>query len=161
VDLQVEYNGVRSDPVTVPVLSSRPGIFSLDASGQGQGAILNEDGTLNSPSNPARRGSVISVFGTGGGESAPGIVDGQLIGSVQPVTSLPVSAYFDIGLGDDGPPAKQGDVLYAGGSTGSFAVLLQVNVRVPAAATVTGDRVPFLLLIGSQWTAYEATVALQ
>jgi hypothetical protein len=72
VDVQVEYLGVRSDPVTVPVLASRPGIFSVDASGQGQGAILNEDGTLNSSSNPARRGSVITIFGTGGGESARG-----------------------------------------------------------------------------------------
>ena len=63
VDVQVEYKGVRSDPVTVPVLASRPGIFSVDASGQGQGAILNEDGTLNSASNPARRGAVISIYG--------------------------------------------------------------------------------------------------
>src|SRR5687768_10108214 len=46
VDVQVEYNGARSDVMTVPVLASRPGIFSLDGSGQGQGAILNEDGSL-------------------------------------------------------------------------------------------------------------------
>ena len=161
VDVQVEYKGVRSDPVTVPVLASRPGIFSVDASGQGQGAILNEDGTLNSPSNPARRGSVITIFGTGGGETALGVIDGQLVDGALPRTSLLVSVFFDIGLGDDGPPAKQGEVLYAGGAAGSVAGLLQVNVRVPANATVTGDKVPFALLIGSQWTAYEATVALQ
>ena len=35
------------------------------------------------------------------------------------------------------------------------------NVRVPADAKVTGDNVPFVLIIGSQWTAYEATVALK
>src|SRR6185369_4403762 len=52
VDVQVEYRGVRSDAVTAPVLASRPGIFSLDGSGRGQGAILNEDGSVNSPSNP-------------------------------------------------------------------------------------------------------------
>jgi uncharacterized protein (TIGR03437 family) len=152
---------VRADPVTVPVLASRPGIFSVDASGQGQGAILNEDGSVNSPSNPARRGSVISIFGTGGGEAAAGVLDGQLVGGALPRTSLPVSVFFDIGLGDDGPPAKQGEVLYAGGSTGSVAGLLQVNVRVPANATVAGDKVPFALIVGSQWTVYQATVALQ
>jgi uncharacterized protein (TIGR03437 family) len=161
VEVQVEYQGVQSDPVTVPVLPSRPGIFSVDASGQGQGAILNEDGTVNSPSNPARRGSVISIFGTGGGEAAPGVADGQLVGGALPRTSLPVSVFFDIGLGDDGPPAKQGEVLYAGGSPGSVAGLLQVNVRVPANATVAGDKVPFALIVGSQWTVYQATVALQ
>ena len=161
VDVQVEFKGVRSDPVTVPVLASRPGVFSADASGQGQGAILNEDGSVNSPSNPARRGSVITIFGTGGGESAPGVVDGQLVDGTLPTTSLPVSVVFDIGLGEDGPPPKLGEVLYAGGSAGSVAGLLQVNVRVPVNTTVTGDKVPFALLIGSQWTAYEATVALQ
>ena len=161
VDVQVEYKGVRSDPVTVPVLASRPGIFSVDASGQGQGAILNEDNSVNSPSNPARRGSVITIFGTGGGEAAAGVLDGQLVGSALPMTSLPVSVFFDIGLGDEGPPAKQGEVLYAGGSPGSVAGLLQVNVRVPANATVAGDKVPFALIVGSQWTVYQATVALQ
>ena len=161
VDVEVEYKGVRSDPVTVPVLASRPGIFTVDASGQGQGAILNEDGTLNSPSNPAQRGSVISIFGTGGGEAAPGLADGQIIGGTLPMTSLPVSVFFDIGLGDDGPPALQAEVQYAGGSVGSVAGLLQVNVRVPADAKVTGDIVPFVLIIGSQWTAYQATVALK
>ena len=134
----------------------------LFRSGQGQGAILNEDGTLNSPSNPARRGSVITIFGTGGGEAAPGILDGQLVDGALPTTSLPVSVFFDIGFGEDGPtPGRQGEVVYAGGSAGSVAGLLQVNVRVPANATVTGNKVPFALLIGSQWTAYQATVALQ
>ena len=161
VNVQIEYKGVGSDAVTVPVLASRPGIFSVDASGQGQGAILNEDGTLNSALNPARRGSVISIFGTGGGETAPGVVDGQIVDGIPPRTSLPVSVFFDIGLGEDGPPAKQGELLYAGASAGSIAGLLQVNVRVPTNATVVGDKVPFALIIGSQWTAYEATVALR
>jgi len=161
VDVQVEYKGVRSDPVRVPVLASRPGVFSADASGQGQGAILNEDGSVNSPWNPARRGSVITIFGTGGGESAAGVVDGQIVDGTLPTTSLPVSVVFDIGLGEDGPPPKQGEVLYAGGSAGSVAGLLQVNLRVPANTTVVGDKVPFALIIGSQWTAYGATVALQ
>ncbi len=48
--------GERVAAVRMPVLGSRPGIFTVDGSGRGQGAILNEDGTLNSPSNPARKG---------------------------------------------------------------------------------------------------------
>ena len=82
VDVQVEYKGALSEVMTVPVLPSRPGIFSRDRSGKGQGEILNEDGSLNSPSNPARRGSVITILATGGGESAPGIEDGQILGDV-------------------------------------------------------------------------------
>lgn len=161
VDVQVEYQGMRSEAVTVPVLASRPGIFSLDGSGQGQGAILNEDGSLNSPSNPARRGSVITLYATGGGEAAPGVEDGQILSNVLPRTSLPVSVFFDLGNNEFQVPSKPGEVLYAGGASGSVAGLLQVNVRVPANAVATGNAVPFVITIGSHWTVYQVTVALR
>ncbi len=166
VDVQVEYQGVRSDPVTVPVLRSRPGIFSLDGSGQGPGAILNEDGSVNSPSNPARRGPIVSIFGTGGGEEAPGVADGQIVSGALPRTSLPVSVLFSIDNidyvepGVFEPPSEPGEVLYAGGSPGSVAGLLQVNVRVPVFATA-GDRAPLALIIGPHWTVFQATIALR
>jgi len=161
VDVQVEYKGVRSEAVTMPVLPSRPGIFSLNGSGQGQGAILNEDGSLNSPSNPARRGSIISIFGTGGGEAVPGVVDGQILSNVLPQPSLPVSVFFDLGNNEHLVQQRQGEVLYAGGVAGSVAGLLQVNVRVPANAVETGNAVPFALFIGSHWTMYQVTLALR
>jgi uncharacterized protein (TIGR03437 family) len=41
--MQVEYDGVKSRAVTVPIQQSQPAIFSLDASGAGPGAILNQD----------------------------------------------------------------------------------------------------------------------
>jgi hypothetical protein len=141
VDVQIEYNGVRSDAVTVPVLASRPGIFSLDGTGRGQALILNEDGTLNSAENPARRGSI------------------EL--NVLPRTTLPVSAIFDLGSNEFQVSAKPGEVLYAGGVSGSVAGLLQLNVRVPANAVATGNRVPFLLIIGSHWTVHQVTIALR
>jgi uncharacterized protein (TIGR03437 family) len=160
VDIQVEYRGVRSEAVTMPVLPSRPGIFTLDGTGHGQGAILNEDGSVNSASNPARRGSIISLFATGGGEAASGVMDGQLVSDIRPKTSLPVSVVFD--LGHYPPvPQQQGEVLYAGGVPGSVAGLLQVNVRVPANAVDTGPAVPFALFIGSHWTVFQVTVALR
>ena len=45
--------------------TSSPAIYSLDASGAGQGYILYSDGTLNSPSNPAATGSAITIFAAG------------------------------------------------------------------------------------------------
>jgi uncharacterized protein (TIGR03437 family) len=157
VDVQVEYRGVRSDALTVPVLASRPGIFSVDGSGLGPGAILNEDGSLNSPSNPAQKGSIISIFGTGGGEAAPGVVDGEIVSGVLTRTSLPVSVFFARGLYEEW---GQGEVLYAGGSSGSVAGLFQVNVRVPLNAAV-GDKLPFALIIGSHWELSQVTIALR
>jgi uncharacterized protein (TIGR03437 family) len=161
VDVQVEYRGVQSEVVPVPVRPSRPGIFTLDGTGRGQGAILNEDGSLNSASNPARRGSVISIFATGGGEAAPGVVDGQFVSDIRPRTSLPVSVFFDLGNNEHEVQQKKGEVLYAGGVPGSVAGLLQVNVRVPADAVDTGPAVPFAWFIGSHWTVFQVTVALR
>jgi uncharacterized protein (TIGR03437 family) len=160
VDVQVEYKGVRSEAVTVPVLTSRPGIFSLNGSGQGQGAILNEDGSVNSAANPAQRGSILSLFGTGGGEAVAGIVDGQIVRDAVPRTNLPVSVVFDLGLADFGIASKQAEVLYAGGVPGSIAGLLQVNFRVPANESA-GNAMPVTLFIGSHWTVFEVTVAIR
>lgn len=160
VDVQVEYKGVRSEAVTVPVLTSRPGIFSLNGSGQGQGAILNEDGSVNSAANPAQRGSILSLFGTGGGEAVAGIVDGQIVRDAVPRTNLPVSVVFDLGLADFGIASKQAEVLYAGGVPGSIAGLLQVNFRVPANESA-GNAMPITLFIGPHWTVFEVTIAIR
>ena len=104
---------------------------------------------------------MITLYATGGGEAAPGVEDGQILSGVLPRTSLPVLAYFDLGNNEFQVPSKPGEVLYAGGVSGSVAGLLQVNVRVPANAVATGDAVPFVLLIGSHWTVYQITIALR
>ena len=57
-----------------------PGVFTRDASGQGQAAIVNEDGTLNSPANAAPVGSYVALYATGEGQTAPGGVNGRLAG---------------------------------------------------------------------------------
>src|SRR5215468_8122532 len=51
--VQVSYQGQSSNTVSIPVAVVAPGIFTLDASGVGQGAILNQDGTVNSATDPA------------------------------------------------------------------------------------------------------------
>jgi uncharacterized protein (TIGR03437 family) len=163
IDVQVEYRGVRSDAVTVSVRTARPGIFSLDGSGRGQGAILNEDGSFNSAANPAGRGSIVTIYGTGGGEAAAGVVDGQILSGVPTSTSLPVSVFFGYYDPDNDTTAYEpGEVLYAGGSSGSVAGLLQVNVRLPANGMSRGDTVPLVLRVGSHWTLlYQTTIAVR
>src|SRR5208283_2597209 len=65
--VQVEYQGVRSAPVAVPISPTAPGLFTANASGAGQGSILNQDNTINSVANPASRGSVVVLWATGEG----------------------------------------------------------------------------------------------
>lgn len=66
-EVQVQSGGATSNAVPVPVAATAPGVFSVDASGAGQGYILNQDGTLNGSSNPAHRGDRITIFATGVG----------------------------------------------------------------------------------------------
>ena len=47
----------------------RPGIYSADGSGTGQALAFNQDGTLNSLSNPAAVGSTITFYATGVGQT--------------------------------------------------------------------------------------------
>lgn len=67
VTLQLSYDGRQASPINLLMAQTAPGLFSTDSSGSGPGAFLNEDGTLNTPDNPAKAGSVITVSGTGGG----------------------------------------------------------------------------------------------
>jgi uncharacterized protein (TIGR03437 family) len=162
VDVQVEYQGMRSDPITVPVLSSRPGVFSADGSGWGQALILNEDGSLNSPANAAARGSTISLYLTGGGELAAGVSDGEIL-TDPPSTraELPIWIYFDLTNNEFQVPSKAAQVIYAGDVPGSVAGLMQVKFRVPADAVATGGKVPFVFIVGEHWTLDQVTVAVR
>ena len=63
--LQVEYQGVTSPAVPENVVAAVPGLFTADASGHGQGAIVNQDGSINSSTHPAAAGSVFRYFAAG------------------------------------------------------------------------------------------------
>ncbi len=49
----------------VSVSESAPGIFVIDSSGRG--AVVNQDGNINSPAAVARRGQTVVIYGTGFG----------------------------------------------------------------------------------------------
>jgi uncharacterized protein (TIGR03437 family) len=158
VDVQIEYNGVRSDPLTVPVLPARPGIFTVDSSGTGRGAIFNEDGRLNSPDNPAAKGSIIVLYATGEGLTELGGVDGMILRDVIPKPRLPVSVSFD-------DPAEEGtlspaEVVYVGGVSNSVSGLLQINVRVPTWVR-SGSATSIHLQIGPTIAEAGVTVAVR
>ena len=77
--VQIQNGAQSSDPVALPVTPVAPSIFSVDLSGTGQAAILNQDGlTVNSSKSPAARGSIVSIYATGEGQTQPGGVDGRI-----------------------------------------------------------------------------------
>jgi uncharacterized protein (TIGR03437 family) len=54
-----------------------PGLFTTDGSGRGQVRAINQDGSINSPENPAPRGSVVTLFATGQGVVPGAPPDGE------------------------------------------------------------------------------------
>ncbi len=151
----VEYHGVRSPPVTLPVVESAPAVFTLDASGKGQAAMLNETGCCNSVRNPAARGAVAALYATGEGQTVPAGIDGDLNGDDRvahlPKPLLPVSVTVG------GIPAE---ISYAGEAPHAVAGLLQVNFRVPLNAPL-GDAVPLVLQAGGSRSPDGVTMAVR
>jgi uncharacterized protein (TIGR03437 family) len=146
-DVAIEYNGLLSDPIPGITGPSAPGIFTADASGSGQAAALNQDGSINSAANPAAQGSVVVLYGTGAGEMTPTPQDGALIGEELPIPTLPVSATVN---------GQDAEILYAGGAPGLVAGVLQVNLRLPP--TVSRD-VQVVLTVGPR-SSQTVTVAV-
>ncbi|MEO8127212.1 MAG: hypothetical protein ABI822_08985, partial [Bryobacteraceae bacterium] len=148
-EVVVEYKGVKSNPVNIPIVESAPGIFTVNGKGSGQAAVLNQDGNLNSRLNPARRGSIITLYATGAGLVSPA-VDGSLAGSALPTLLLPVI----VGMDNAGT-----EILYAGAAPGLVAGIIQVNFRIPNDTRI-GDSIPVVLRVGSAYSQ-PVTVAVR
>ncbi|MBI2688570.1 MAG: hypothetical protein HYX27_19890 [Acidobacteria bacterium] len=127
VRVEVENSGVRSSPLNLLFSpDAAPGLFTLDSTGRGQAAALNQNGSINGPGNPASLGSVLVLYATGEGPTQPMGQEGRIILNDLRKPILPVS----VNIG--GVPVE---VLYAGSAPGQVAGLMQVNVRL-------GDNVP-------------------
>lgn len=151
--LAVQYQGATVFSATLDVRTALPGLFTLDASGVGRGAVLNQDYSVNSPNNPAERGSYIQIWATGGGQTDPPGVDGQLLtGDVLPRTVAPVA----VRIGG----VAVSDVYYAGGAPGLVAGVLQVDAKVPMEVT-PGAAVPLVVTVGGINSQTEVTVAVR
>jgi uncharacterized protein (TIGR03437 family) len=148
-EVVIEYQGVRSPPVTLPVISSAPALFTRDASGKGQAAMLNVTGCCNSARNPAMRGAIAYLFATGEGLSLT--PEDRKFASETP-SAVPVPVPVDVKVTVGGVPAK---VLYAGD-----AGVLQVNIRVPKNAPI-GAAVPLVLKVGKSQSSNGVTMAVR
>lgn len=149
--VEIEYQGRKSPAFTLPVTSATPGIFTVDSSGSGQAAALNEDGSVNSPSNPARLGSIVVLFATGAGPLNPVPEDGTVIQGSPPRT-LPASAYIG---------SCPAEVLYSGSAPGLIAGAIQVNLRVPDQALCGGGNRKVFVLFGGAPSEQFATIAVR
>ena len=148
----------RSDPATLTSLQPfAPAFFLFPNSMSIAAEFANSGNLVANPSvvptgTPAKRGDIISLFGTGFGDTNPSVGAGQLDAGVAGVTS-PIT----VSIG--GVTLAPSDVLYAGLSPGSISGLYQFNVRVPM--TVQSGDVPVVITIGGVQTQSGATIPVQ
>jgi uncharacterized protein (TIGR03437 family) len=141
---------VSSASLQVPVAGTQLGLFSADSSGRGQAAILNQDNSINSAANPAKRASIVVLFGTGEGQTNPAGVDGQTAQSVYPKPKQPITAKVN---------GIEAEVAYYGAAPTLVAGVIQVNVKIPA-GVADGDAI-VQILEGSSESPATVTVAVK
>jgi uncharacterized protein (TIGR03437 family) len=115
--------------------------------------VLNQDFSVNSPSNPASRGSIIVLYGTGEGVTTPALKTGSFVPLTPPFpvpNVSPVAVYFN---------GVQGTVLYAGEAPGSVSGLFQINVQIPNNILV--GQVALQASFGGQATQSGLSVSVQ
>ncbi len=143
----VTVNGVASSAATITLGTSAPGLFSVNSSGSGQGAIQIANTAIfaapagsipNAQTRPAQRGEFLTIYCTGLGEvnNRPGSGEAASADPLSPTTATPT-----VTIG--GVPAS---VSFSGLSPG-FVALYQVNVEIPQNAP-PGDSIPVVLTIG-------------
>ncbi|HKD05151.1 MAG TPA: peptidylprolyl isomerase [Bryobacteraceae bacterium] len=148
VSVSMSYNGIQSGALNFPVKAANPAIFTLNASGSGDGVIVKYQGssyTVISASSPASPGDVLTLFGEGYGAATTGsaVPDGTIVTSTLPVPANPTTLLID---------GNQVTTSYVGGAPYEINAVLQVNFTVPQLApgshtiqlkvsTPNGDRI--------------------
>lgn len=103
-----------------------PGLATLNAQGFGQLAVSNADGTVNSPTNAAARGSVISLYGTGIGPVSGAPADGAV-----PTGAVSAPALPRVSMANPGPGVLDSSNIQYFGLVTWFPGVFQLNVKIP------------------------------
>jgi uncharacterized protein (TIGR03437 family) len=138
IEICVANNGIMTNCIERSVAQTHAGVFTVDGT---HAAALNQDGTLNSPDNPAQPNSIVTIFGTGFGPIAPPLPDGSIIGFPLPENTVPFDMYvppFISPLGVGSPTTIQ--VTYAGPAPEEVAGVTQIDfAAVPYGVVSAGN----------------------
>jgi amidase len=136
--MRVEYNGQTSASVALPVTDVALGVFTDQPLGKGSVIVQNSDGTRNSSSNPAPKGSGITLFLTGEGLQSTLAYDGRRAAAPLQTPLLPVVVTVN---------GTAVNLSYAGAAPG-FAGMMQINAQLDPATT--SGSAPLLVQVGTK-----------
>jgi uncharacterized protein (TIGR03437 family) len=137
--ITVNYLGSKSTQVQVPVLSEQPALISVNSSGTGPVAAVNQDFTINSAAHPAPPGTIVTIYGTGVGQQ-PGYTPFATGFSAAPVPGG-FTGNYTYSIGGSTPAAAT----YAG-PTPTAVGLAQFNLQIP---TINGPTGPVPVVVTS------------
>ncbi len=164
----VIYNNQQFGPAAAQVIFGIPGIFRLQSGQSAQAAAINQDGTLNEPTNPAAPGSVVAVWGTGYGQTSPPCQSGGLnVPDAAPLSPGMSALIYGVLSFGPGLVVKSTPVQYAGSAPTVVCGVVQINFQVPVnQAPGTFSFLPWIQLVdGNTTSSYEpqigATIAVK
>ena len=150
-NIVVRFSGASIPVGGVPVTDTAPAIFALSSTGEGGAAALNQDNSVNTPSNPAARNTVVQIYATGQGLTSPPGITGEITGPPLRKSILPVQVKIG-GL--------DAQVIDADSAPGEVSGLFQVNALIPSNAP-TGSSVPVTLKIGNAQSQGGVSIAVK
>jgi len=116
---------------SVRVISAAPGLFIKDTAVPPKGAVRNQDGvTENSASAPAKRGDIISIYGTGPGSLSRQLDDGAAPGASPSLATTKSTPQVFIG-------GVEAQVQFSGLNPDAPG-LWQINAFIPNQSFITG-----------------------
>lgn len=145
--------GQASPPLTLPVTAATISVLSADASGGGSGAVLNTNGSLNTPGNPAAAGSIVVLYVSYAGPLNVNGTDGRTT-TAAPYPAPTGTPSVIIG----GVPAT--DIKYFGNAPTFLESVIQVNVTVPASVK-PGSNIPVVVKAGGATSPPWTTIAVK
>jgi uncharacterized protein (TIGR03437 family) len=152
----IVYAGEISSAYQLNSVATAPGLFTANSSGSGQGAILNQDNTVNGPGNPAAKSSVVQLYLTGEGQtSPPGITGAITIATLPPPQVTPAPALPVTVLINRQPAFYK----FAGEAPGMVAGVMQLNVQIPSNSP--SGNLPITVQMGTNISQNGVTVSVE
>lgn len=157
--VQISRDGAAGFQFVTPTTQrASMSLFMLDGSAARPAAALNEDWTVNSPGNPAKKGSRLVLYGTGGGAVIPALTAGE----VTPLEPRPLAVPARVRIAG-------GDFLtveYSGAAPALVAGVNQINVKLPDEVPVVNGFPPGILPLvvetaGSSNSPQYVTIAIK
>ena len=151
---ELRRNGTVLASFPTNVVPQHPGLFTLDSTGTGQLAVLNQDGSVNSAANPAGPGTAVALFATGLGAMAPLPVDGS---RPSQASNQPVAYYQALVNG------QAAAIEYIGNAPTLVEGVVQINIRLPdpVAMPVPTPGVAGISIYTGNWVGTFGSIAVR